>query len=353
MRDLLFLEVIKSTNFSAPKNSTQINEELERRWGELFPDVPFPKMGLKTIINHIADMKASGLYDVRVHDNTRLGYYNVPPETDKPVYRKNLFDIAEIVVITTALFRSPTVSQEFLQRIMKHLEAFANIDGETYLFFLKRQIKLWGTTRKTRRDIFPVVSRIWDILMTRGTVSHQIKFLYLADDIYHTVSPYFFVWESDELYLIAHEENFGFKHFKVVLIENVGLSEKYTTFIQDTEEYAHYVSNGSDRGGLAIGFPLDKYTCEHVYMSDGNTAPIDITIRFRTDFKDTVLTRFGTDLEICAAEDDYCNATITAQENDGLYQWLMQFGDKICVVSPDNVREKLKQKLLAALELQK
>lgn len=353
MRDLLFLEVIKSTSFATPKNSNQINEELERKWVELFPDVPFPKMGLKTIINHIADMKASRLYDVRVHDNTRLGYYNVPVEMDMPAYRKKLLNIAEVIVITTALFRSPTVSPKFFQRVLEHLESFVDIDGETYLFFLKQQIRRWDPIRKTDRDIFHVVSRIWDILMTRGTVSHKMKFRYLVDNTCHIVSPYFFAWDSDEFYLIAHEENFGYKHFKVAFIDNVCLSEEYTKFIRDTEEYAQYASNRRDSGGLAIGFHLDKYACDHVYLSDGTTAPIDITIRFRSALKNTVLTRFGMELETYAAENDYCSATITAQENDGLYQWLMQFGDKIRVVSPDSVREKLKQRLLKALDLQK
>ena len=86
-------------------------------------------------------------------------------------------------------------------------------------------------------------------------------------------------------------------------------------------------------------------------MSSGDTSPIEIVITFRGALKDDIVTRFGTEVNIYKIDDDYYSATITAQENDGLYQWLMQFGDRIRVVSPENVREKLKQRLLDALKL--
>lgn len=363
VRDLLFLDVIESTSPSEPKNSKEINIELERRWHELFPDVPFPKMGLKTIINHIADMKQSGLYDIKVHPNNRRGYYNAANENkveeENPVKEiikvdeeKIFFNTAEAIIIASALYRSPSISTEILEKIMDSLASSVEVEGSSYLYFLNRHINRWGMPRKTERDISPAISVIWNNLMD-NRIPKKIKFRYHKAK--YVVSPYFFAWENDEMYLIASVDGHYLHHFKMSTIEDLELVDESATPIRDMEEYKDYVPNidfsKRDRGGLTIDFPLERYLREHVYMSCGDTLPIEIVIHFRNELKDIIITRFGTELDICEDDDDYFKTTITAQENDGLYQWLMQFGDKIRVISPDNVREKLKQRLLDALKL--
>lgn len=365
IRDLLFLDVIKATSLSEPKNSASINAELERRWHELFPDVPFPKMGLKTIINHIADMKCSGLYNIKVHQNNRLGYYNaadenkvaeesLADETSNVEKEKILFNVAEVIIIATALYRSPSVSTETLQRIMDCLQSAVEIEGSSYLYFLNRHINNWGIPRKNRRDISPVINAIWKNFLD-NMIPKKLEFHYRVDETKYIVSPYFFTWENDEMYLIASVDGHHLRHFKMSAIEDLSLLDKNAVPIRELDDYICRVPNidftKRDRGGLTIDFPLDKYCREHVYMSSGDTSPIEIVISFRGVLKDDIVTRFGTEVNICKIDDDYYSATITAQENDGLYQWLMQFGDRIRVVSPENVREKLKQRLLDALKL--
>lgn len=363
VRDLLFLDVIESTSPSEPKNSKEINIELERRWHELFPDVPFPKMGLKTIINHIADMKQSGLYDIKVHPNNRRGYYNAANENkveeENPVKEiikvdeeKIFFNTAEAIIIASALYRSPSISTEILEKIMDSLASSVEVEGSSYLYFLNRHINRWGMPRKTERDISPAISVIWNNFLD-NRIPKKIKFRYHKAK--YVVSPYFFACENDEMYLIASVDGHSLHHFKMSTIEDLELVDESAAPIRDMDEYKHYVPNidfsKRDRGGLTIDFPLERYLREHVYMSCGDTLPIEIVIRFSGSLKNTVIARFGTELKICKDDKGYFRTTITAQENDGLYQWLMQFGDKIRVISPDNVREKLKQRLLDALKL--
>lgn len=356
VRDLLFLDVIKSTSFSEPKNSREINSEIEKRWRELFPDKPFPKLGLKTIIKHIADMKSSGLYDVKVHPNNRLGYYNVGEENKNE--KVQFLDISEVIVIATALYRSPDVSADMLRRIMECLENLVEVEGATYFLFLKRHMKKWGTARKTTRDISSTVNKLWKNL-TNNIIPKKVKFSY--DNAKYIVSPYFFAWENDELYLIAGTGGKHLKNFKIVAIENLMLLAEDAEPIRKTADYLHYVPNedfsGRDRGGLTIDFQLDRYIREHIYMSSSDTLPIEIEFYFRADVKAMILTRFGLiEDNICPAYEIWdgqkvFSTKITAQENEGLYQWLMQFGDKIKVIAPKNVRDNLRQRFCKALNL--
>lgn len=356
VRDLLFLDVIKSTSFSEPKNSREINIEIEKGWNELFPNEPFPKMGLKTIIKHIADMKSSGLYNVKVHPNNRLGYYNVSEEKENE--EEKFLDIAEVIIIATALYRSPDVSVDMLRRIMDCLEKLVEVEGAAYFLFLKKQMKRWGTPRKTTRDIRSTINKLWKNL-TDNIIPKKVKFRY--GNAKYIVSPYFFAWENDELYLIAGTGGQHLKNFKIVAIEKLKLLAEDAEPIRKTADYLHYVPNedfsGRDRGGLTIDFPLDRYIREHIYMSSSDTLPIEIEIYFRADVKAMILTRFGLNEEdICPVDENWdgqkvFSTTITAQENEGLYQWLMQFGDRVKVIAPKTVRDNLRQRFCKALNL--
>ena len=361
IRDLLFLDVITSTSLSEPKNSREVNSEVEKRWLELFPDESYPKMGLKTIIKHIADMRNSALYNIKVHPNNKRGYYNAGEEKSAttPVEVK-FFDIAEVILIATALYRSPDVSAYTLRRIMDCLENLVEVEGASYFLFLKRHMKRWGTPRKTTCDIRSTINKLWKNL-TDNIIPKKIKFSY--GNVKYIVSPYFFAWENDELYLIAGTDGQHLRNFKIVAIEDLILIDEDATPIRKTADYLNYVPNedfsGRDRGGLTIDFPLDRYIREHLYMSssDTDTFPIEIEIYFRADVKAMILTRFGLIEEnICPAYETWdgqkvFSTTITAQENEGLYQWLMQFGDRVKVIAPKTVRDNLRQRFHKALNL--
>lgn len=163
------------------------------------------------------------------------------------------------------------------------------------------------------------------------------------------------------MYLIAGTSGQHLKHFKIVAIENLMLLDENAEPIRKTADYLHYVPDedfsGRDRGGLTIDFPLDRYIREHIYMASSDTLPIEMEIYFRADMKDTILTRFGLIKEnICSVDEIWdgqkvFGTTITTQENEGLYQWLMQFGDRVKVIAPKTVRDNLRQRFCKALKL--
>lgn len=359
IRDLLFLDVITSTSLSEPKNSREVNSEVEKRWLELFPDEPYPKMGLKTIIKHISDMRNSTLYNIKVHPNNKRGYYNAGEEKSETTPEEvKFFDIAEVILIATALYRSPDVSAYTLRRIMDCLENLVEVEGSSYFLFLKRHMKRWGTPRKTTCDIRSTINKLWKNL-TDNIIPKKVKFSY--GKVKYIVSPYFFAWENDELYLIAGTAGQHLRNFKIVAIEDLILLDEDAAPIRKTADYLNYVPNenfsGRDRGGLTIDFPLDRYIREHIYMSASDMLPIEIEIYFRADVKAMILTRFGLiEEDICTVDGNWdgqkvFSTIITAQENEGLYQWLMQFRDKVTVISPKNIRDNLRQRLYKALNL--
>ena len=407
-RDLLFLEIVKNTNKRTPKNSTEIIKELEKKWKEIFPNEQLKVCSVSTVARHIKDMNESGLYHIgsfiretREGNDSKLGYYNEEEQT--------LFSSEEATLIAMALYRSPSISSNETAKILKKFNNIIGEDGILYNYFLRQQIKEWqGVRRKTTREILPIIKKLCDaILNEKG--ARKVKFNYyknIANDkskmvlqrdkrgriIEYTVSPYFLVWESDECYLIAHDpkkdlpgEKHQLSHFKISLIENLEIQPQSVSAIKQIDNFERYIMETQDiytldrtnmgdrifrtlknRSGkdyskddvLIQEFSLDRYMREHIYMSSSNLPLVDVKIYFKEEFMESILTRFYVKKETLQINptgelwrgEKVFRATITVQENDGLYQWLMQHSDKVIPYSPKHILKKLKQRHLAALE---
>ena len=399
-RDLLFIDIVRNTDIDTPKNSQEIIQELEERWKTLFPEEPFSKCGLSTIIRHIKDMNASELYNIKVCGNNRLGYYNAGEG-------KYFFTAAEAIVIAMALYRSPSISVEETTKILNKFRNLTDASGESYRYFLNQQIKEWkGVRRKTQRDILPIIDKIWSAIIDKKKIKFNFykhnmnaqKKMELVKNkkgrvIEYEVSPYFLVWESDECYLIAHNpkqdlpDKHQLSHFKVSLMENVkkvlvgetaplSFVDNYERYIMESQNIytldrtrsriPRTVKNFDDvehmvGEELTKNFSLDRYMREHIYMSSSKLDLVDVKIYFKESFMETILTRFYVKKETLLISptgelwegERVFRATITVQENDGLYQWLMQHSNKVIVNSPENIRQNLKKRHLEALDLLK
>ena len=90
---------------------------------------------------------------------------------------------------------------------------------------------------------------------------------------------------------------------------------------------------------------------EHIYMVTDTSPTVDVTIEFEKDFLETVLTQltFKQIVEPSANDVEKFQTIMTVQDNDGLYQWLMRYSDKVTVLGPKEVRDKLRKRLNQAL----
>ena len=98
-------------------------------------------------------------------------------------------------------------------------------------------------------------------------------------------------------------------------------------------------------------FSLDRYMREHVYMVSDNSPTVDVTITFDKDFLETVLTQLTLKqiVEPLERDEKKLQTIMTVQDNDGLYQWLMRYSDKVTVLAPQKVRDELRKRLHTAL----
>ena len=391
---LLLIDALKNTNKNHPKTSKKLMQDIEAARRELFPNDPPASLSPATIGRHIKAMNQSGLYHIATCKNAKEGYY----------WNSFPFDAAEFSIIAQALFRSVAISTKETQAILNKFFNQTDDLGEGYLDIMLSQIQRTAPPRrKTSRSTLPIIRSIIAAIWSQ----QQIRFTYYrrnyrdvsrmekrrsketGKETIYQVSPYFLVWNADDFYLIAHynghdeKERKRLSHFKVSLIsDKVQVLSAPTISITEMWEYPHYrmekatpeykavvsrkqdtdteeISQSLDRTAALVKFSLDRYMRENLFMFHDFSPLVNIRLCFREDFIGPLMAQFNLDsgnLKLYPTNRTFpdgekvISAIVTAQDNEGLYMWLMQQGHKVTVAEPESVRNKLKKRYLAALK---
>lgn len=404
VKDLLIIDELQKSDGENPKTARQILEEVNRRLVELYPenfkpfenDEDLTKAVTATISRHVQDMNSTGLYDIQTHRDNKLGYYNATEGKDFP------FTPAEFALIAIALYRTPSISTEETKNLLEKFENLIGTTGETFSYaIVRKQIDQWnGIRRKTARSIFPIIAKLLKAIIKEQQITFNLYERSFKDSdeeiplqkrintrkknkeivITYKVSPYFLAWENDECYLIGHDpkndtpEGNQLSHFKISLIKNLKILDETVTPLRKINLYARYAmephpyyTDFATRARLAEiesilqsdtretrfkNFSLDRYMREHIYMVVNNSPTVDVTIEFDKDFLETIFTQLTTKQIVnpSANGNGKWQTIMTVQDNDGLYQWLLRYSDKVKVISPKKVIDKLRQRLNAALD---
>ncbi len=89
-----------------------------------------------------------------------------------------------------------------------------------------------------------------------------------------------------------------------------------------------------------VPFNLDSYLRNSFFMYSGEA--ITITIKCPLDFSNIIFDQFGKDIIISKVTNDYFIASIRTSNSPTLISWLLQFYDKIEVIKPKEIIDKLK-----------
>jgi hypothetical protein len=94
---------------------------------------------------------------------------------------------------------------------------------------------------------------------------------------------------------------------------------------------------------------LRNYIEENIYATSGKRVMIEL--EGSDEMTDTVLDAFGDNAAIKPTADGNIHVRIKTNENKGLYRWLMQYAGSLKVISPEHIRDGVKERLKAALEV--
>ncbi|WP_394217583.1 helix-turn-helix transcriptional regulator [Halobacillus trueperi] len=142
-------------------------------------------------------------------------------------------------------------------------------------------------------------------------------------DTYH-VEPYALIWQNDFYYLIGRFRGNGeMRHYRLDRMRNIEISEERFKRKQD--------------------FLVKEYVDQSFHMFAGEDAWIKI--EFDASLLNVVLDRFGKDASINAISDDRFLLSTKAKMSIGLIGWILTWGHKAKVVSPESLVAQVKEEV--------
>jgi predicted DNA-binding transcriptional regulator YafY len=281
----------------------------------------------KSVSRDIQTLTDSG-YSV-LSAGKRQGYYLAERE----------FEDYELVMMSAAISRAKFITTKDSWNIIKKLRAAASPGIEKLLGETFADSSVKTDNIKAKYTVDKAVRAI------KG--NKKLSFKYIDYDESgqrklrrggHTyrVSPYYLAWVKDELFLIANPDSHEhLTHFKIAMMTDTELIDEGRRKRAEVKE-------------LAGQFDLGKYLRESVNMFTGE--PIDVSIVCDSVLMSDLVNEFGSDIFTVKNSDGRISVTIRTTDSEGICRWVLQYGSRIEVISPESVRNSVKDALTSALD---
>ncbi len=246
------------------------------------------------------------------------------------------FELPELKLLVDAVQSSRFVTKQKSASLIKKLSSLTNIHDAAKL---NRQVYVSGRIKTMNESIYYNV----DMIHTAIIENVQITFKYFdwtpkKEKLYrhnaqtYRVSPWALCWEDENYYMLAYDSKAGMvKHFRVDKLTRIS----YTDFAR---EGAQCFKN----------FDLGQYSNQVFGMFRGELD--SVTLKCDNSLAGVIIDRFGADVSMFPKSGHFlCSVSVMVSNN--FLAWVLQFGNKMQIISPDNVVEKMKNLISEAGEI--
>ena len=274
----------------------------------------------KSIYNDIECLVSFG-YDIIFTRTPKNGYFLASRE----------FELPEIFLLCDAVRSAKFISEK------KTRELTAKLDGLISKYQSKRNIHgiyIDSSNKTHNEELFYNI----DSINTAITEGKKIKFTYskrvlqegkniVTESKTRIVSPYAMTWQFDYYYLIGNYEKYdNLMNLRIDRIHSVEILDEPIRHFSEVSDY-------SDT------FDVADYTKKLFGMFGGNTQ--EIKLRCSNKLLEQVTDRFGENIFITNVNEKTFDFTAKAAVSEGLVTWIMNYGDNIKVIKPDDLKQKI------------
>ena len=251
------------------------------------------------------------------------------------------FEIPEISLLTDAVKTAKFISAKKTRELISKLEAMQSI---YQLNSLNKGIYFDVDSKTKNEEIYYTIDTVSRAIENKK----QIKFEYNVRTINENkeitisssqkiISPYAMTWQDDHYYLIGNYEKYdNLIHLRIDRMHKVEITDKNSRSFSEVSDYKSV-------------FDVADYTKRLFGMYTGNIENIEL--KCSREILEQVVDRFGDSIFITKLTDKTFNINYKAVVSEALVTWIINFGNKIEAVSPENLREMVKERLYRVIEL--
>lgn len=135
------------------------------------------------------------------------------------------------------------------------------------------------------------------------------------------------MWANDKYYLAGNYDKYNdVSNFRLDRMKHVTVTELESRPFSEVSPYREY-------------FDAADYLRKSFNMYNGEQEMIEL--RCENSVLEAVADKFGSEIEICSHDEDSFTVTAHVYVSDGLIEWLLQYGKRITVQSPDRLRQEI------------
>lgn len=245
---------------------------------------------------------------------------------------KREFELPELKILVDAVQSSRFLTEKKSKELIKKLETLTSIHQGREL---QRQVFVSGRIKSMNETIYYGIDNLHMGISEGLPVSFQYTSYNLTkkqtprrNGETYLVSPYALSWTDENYYLIAYHKRYErICHFRVDRMKNIQVEpEKRESFVPKPQ-----------------GFNVAKYVNEFFGMFGGTVE--SVCLQFHNELLNVVLDRFGSKALIsknCETDNFFLlNAKVAISEP--FVGWLFMFGDKVKVIHPETLVNRLKK----------
>ena len=242
------------------------------------------------------------------------------------------FELPELKLLVDSVQASKFITHKKSLDLISKIEKLTSRHNARQL---QRQVFVTNRVKTFNERIYYNVDKIHEAIAE----NKQITFKYFGLDVnkkkvygkdgnlYHE-SPVSLTWDDENYYLITYKEKYdSYVHYRVDKMENIELSEE-------------------DRVLSEKPFDLSIYSKSMFQMYSGEET--DVTIQFENELVGVVYDTFGVDVPIIKTDETHFICNVKVAVSPHFLSWIISFGSRAKIVSPDWVQEQLYELILDA-----
>lgn len=277
----------------------------------------------KAIYGDIEALKEYGLDIVNVRTPKR-GYY----------LKNRKFEMAEVRLLTDAVLAARFISSQKTKSLVYKIGSLASEGQEENL---RRQVYVNSSVKCNNEELYEVIDTLHKAIEKGVQVQFdyskrmlQKRYVCRMESKTFMVNPYALIWSNDHYYLVCNNPKYSnLMHVRLDRISNIHITPIKCRHFSAVSKY-------TDK------FDSADYSNHLFNMFGGESS--NVLLRCSNGIIEEILERFGEDVPIKVDGENHFVAKANVELSDGLVSWIMQYGERMEVLSPHELKKAVKEK---------
>ena len=241
------------------------------------------------------------------------------------------FELPELKLLVDSVQSSKFITQDKTYDLIRKIENLASVyDGQ----LLQRQVYIQNRVKSMNESVYYAVDAVSDAITQNRQITYKYfefnlkkERVYRHDGQLYKVSPFALVWDNENYYMLAWDSSAEkMKHFRV--------DKMYGVTMTDEKREGTEVFEKTD---------MSSYTKSVFGMFGGKEEKVKL--RFTNHLAGAVIDRFGKDSMLIKDGENHFTISADIVVSPQFFAWVFGFGTDAEVISPENVRAKMKNQI--------